>query len=114
MSRRVRQTGRKKGTKRPSSAKRGYDSDWKRVRALHLRGNPFCIVCGELGNEVDHIVSIRENPELRLEPSNLRTFCKKHHSRRTVYDQGWHQGKRPASEIAPDGMPTDPDHPWNK
>ena len=112
--RKVRQSLRKSKTRRLSSAKRGYDKDWLKVREKHLRINPFCTVCGERGNEVDHIKSIEEAPDLRLEPSNLRTLCKRHHSRRTVYDQGWHKGKTIRKEASPDGMPTDPNHPWNK
>ena len=104
----------RKITRRASSTARGYDEEWKKVRERHLKVNPYCIVCGILGNEVDHIISIQERPDLRLEPSNLRTLCKPHHSRRTVMDQGWHKGKTIRQEAAPDGMPTDPNHPWNK
>ena len=114
MAKRVKRQPRRKKDRRPSSNKRGYDSDWGKVRDLHLRANPYCIVCGELGNEVDHIVSIADDPSRRLDKTNLRTMCKKHHSRRTVYDQGWHKGKKPATPVHADGLPSDPDHPWNK
>jgi len=112
--RRPRKTLRKDKRRRLSSTERGYDADWRRVREKHLRLNPYCVVCGELGNEADHILSIAERPDLRLEPSNLRTLCKPHHSRRTVMDQGWHKGKGIRKEAAADGMPTDPNHPWNE
>ena len=99
---------------RPSSTDRGYDAVWQKVRAHHLRRFPDCEVCGCPGNEVDHIQSVRERPDLRLEKSNLRTLCKRHHSRRTVMDQGFHKGKSIRQPASADGLPTDPNHPWNK
>jgi 5-methylcytosine-specific restriction protein A len=101
-------------SRRPSSAARGYDAVWQKVRKVHLRQFPDCVVCGDPGNEVDHIQSVRERPDLRLEAANLRTLCKRHHSRRTVMDQGFHKGKTIRQPAGEDGLPTDPKHPWNK
>ena len=111
MSRAPRNT--RKHSKRLSSHDRGYDKHWKRIRGIHLRKFPDCVVCGLPGNEVDHIQPISERPDLRLSMANLRTLCKKHHSRRTVIDQGWHKGKAISVPAGADGLPADPLHPWN-
>jgi 5-methylcytosine-specific restriction endonuclease McrA len=80
---------------RGNAAERGYDADWRRVRAQHLAEHPWCSVagCGEPAVEVDHVISVRERPELRLDRGNLRSMCKPHHSARTIADQGANRGK---------------------
>ncbi len=75
--------------KRPSAFERGYDGAWRKVRAQFLTAHPRCVECGATASEVDHIQSIAERPDLRLKWSNLRSFCKPHHSRRTALDQGF-------------------------
>jgi 5-methylcytosine-specific restriction endonuclease McrA len=42
-----------------------------------------------LAIDVDHLLSVRQHPELRLTWSNLRSFCHSHHSARTARDQGF-------------------------
>jgi 5-methylcytosine-specific restriction endonuclease McrA len=76
---------------RPSSTERGYDGAWRKVRATHLRSHPFCSHpgCSALAIDVDHIEPISEHPERRLDPTNLRSFCRPHHSQRTALDQGF-------------------------
>lgn len=76
---------------RPSSAARGYDADWRALRAAFLYANPLCCVPGCLAHatEADHIVSVRERPDLRLVWDNLRPCCKPHHSRHTALVQGF-------------------------
>ena len=62
--------------KRGSNNLRGFDATWRRVRGLFLATNPTCLECGANENlNVDHIVSIMNVPELRLDASNLRTLC---------------------------------------
>jgi 5-methylcytosine-specific restriction protein A len=80
---------------RGNAAERGYDADWRRVRAQHLAEYPGCSVagCDERAVEVDHVISVRERPELRLDRGNLRSMCKPHHSSRTIADQGANRGK---------------------
>lgn len=72
---------------RGTPAQRGYDKDWYRVRHAHLQVHPLCVVCGAKGTHVDHIQSVRETPNRRLDPTNLRTMCAGCHSRRTARDQ---------------------------
>ncbi|MFT9447825.1 HNH endonuclease signature motif containing protein [Gluconobacter japonicus] len=83
--------------KRGSARKRGYDADWEKVRARHLAINPCCCVpeCRTPRDRlnVDHIESVRESPERRLDPTNLRTLCQAHHSARTSRDHSWNRKK---------------------
>lgn len=50
--------------------------------------------CGEPATVVDHKVSIRERPDLRLVWSNLRGFRKACHDRRTALEQGFARRSR--------------------
>jgi 5-methylcytosine-specific restriction protein A len=96
---------------------RGYDEAWGRLRRRFLKAHPWCCVegCRRRANEVDHIESFRGKPELRLEWTNLRSMCKRCHSRRTARDQ-IHAGRTQFELTACDasGNPTDPRHPWNR
>lgn len=74
---------------RPSAKDRGYDADWRAVRKQFLAKHPTCCVCGRPATEVDHILSVRERPDLRLRWSNLRAMDASCHSRRTALDQGF-------------------------
>jgi 5-methylcytosine-specific restriction endonuclease McrA len=76
---------------RPSSAERGYDAAWRAVRKQFIAAHPHCCVqgCGLPTVDVDHVLSIEARPDLRLVWSNLRPFCKPHHSARTARDQGF-------------------------
>jgi 5-methylcytosine-specific restriction protein A len=79
---------------RPSPAERGYDADWRRCRKLFIAKNMTCCVpdCGKATEEVDHIESVRARPDLRLKWSNLRPYCKPHHSERTAREQSFGRG----------------------
>lgn len=77
--------------RRPSAGERGYDADWRAVRRQYLAAHPGCQHegCTAAAVEVDHIQSVAERPDLRLHWSNLRGFCKHHHSQRTARDQSF-------------------------
>lgn len=79
---------------RQSAHHRGYDRTWRKLRLLVLAEEPLCRFCLEEGRvraseHVDHIIPLRERPDLRLVRSNLRGLCeschnrRKHHERRT-------------------------------
>lgn len=76
---------------RPKSGERGYDADWRAVRRQYLAAHPDCQHegCTAPATEVDHIQSVASRPDLRLHWSNLRGFCKHHHSQRTARDQSF-------------------------
>lgn len=80
---------------RGNASDRGYDADWRRVRSQHLTENPRCTSagCGAPAVEVDHVISVRDRPDLRLDRGNLRSMCKSHHSSRTIADQGANKDK---------------------
>ena len=96
---------------RPSAAMRGYDRQWRKLRAHLLRHPVKCSErrCFEQATELDHVVPIRIAPERRLDTSNLRPLCKSCHSKKTRADNN----AKPIGNRA-DGMPSDPRHPWNR
>src|SRR6185312_12357854 len=73
---------------RGSSAERGYDVVWRRLRRLILAGEPLCRYCYSMGRitaavEVDHIVPIAHGGA-RLDASNLQPLCRACHSAKTL------------------------------
>ena len=65
---------------RPSSHARGYDRAWQRLRLWFLKRNPWCVMCDAKGiatgaTDADHILTIEERPDLRLDPTNLQALC---------------------------------------
>jgi 5-methylcytosine-specific restriction enzyme A len=79
---------------RGTTAERGYDADWKRLRARFLTSNPLCQCtdCMRLGrrwlaNVVNHIQDIRDRPDLRLDWDNLQAMSKRCHDRHTKLKQ---------------------------
>lgn len=75
--------------RRGNARQRGYDKAWERVRAAYLAAHPVCEMpgCTARAVDVDHKVSVKEAPHRRLDPFNLRGFCKSHHAQRTSRDQ---------------------------
>jgi 5-methylcytosine-specific restriction protein A len=76
--------------RRGSSASRGYDHRWRKIRLAVLADEPLCRMCHERGRitaaqEVDHIDGNSRNNER----DNLRPLCKPCHSGRTARDQGF-------------------------
>ena len=79
--------------RRGTPAERGYDARWYKLRAWYIRRHPLCADCLEEGVvnatsiEVDHVIPVSVRPDLRLDASNLRSRCRKHHSRKTELDK---------------------------
>ena len=70
---------------RGNSHERGYDSAWRRTRLYHLTNNPFCYDCLQrhifiVASDVHHIKKLSDHPELKHEPTNLRSLCRKCHN----------------------------------
>jgi hypothetical protein len=76
--------------RRGSAASRGYDGEWRKLRLAYLAQHPLCVMCDgpTPATVVDHIISIAERPDLRLDWSNLRPLCKRHHDQHTAREQG--------------------------
>lgn len=65
---------------RGTSAERGYDRQWRKVRAIKLSLNPLCERCFKKdliveATMVHHIKPISKYPELRLVLDNLESMC---------------------------------------
>lgn len=67
--------------------------------------------CGLLvpGNTVDHKKPHKGNMELFVDPGNLQTLCHTHHSKDKQIEERY--GHAPGA--GEDGLPIDPNHPWN-
>lgn len=76
---------------RPKSGERGYDADWRAVRRQYLVAHPTCQHdgCTAAAQEVHHIKSVTERPDLRLSWSNLSGLCRHHHSAITAKTQSF-------------------------
>lgn len=62
---------------RGTACKRGYDRQWRNVRAAYLEEHPTCEVngCTRPAAMVDHIVKVRVDPARRLDWDNLQAMC---------------------------------------
>jgi len=72
--------------RRGSSAARGYDVAWQRLRLAYLAQHPLCRMCEAQGrvtaaSVVDHVLTIADRPDLRLDWNNLQPLCKPCHDR---------------------------------
>jgi 5-methylcytosine-specific restriction protein A len=75
--------------------------------------NPYCVKCQankilRLWDEVDHKLPVDQGGTDDLD--NLQGLCKEHHYKKTQQEQG----KTYRSKIAKSGVPSDPDHHWNR
>lgn len=79
------------GSARPSEASQAkdrigrkvYDSrNWQRLRRLQLAAFPLCAVCGDVGEQVDHVMPIVEGGAA-FDQANLQTLCASCHSQKT-------------------------------
>jgi len=63
--------------------------EWRNLRAYKLSLDPFCEICMKFGylkpaQVVDHVKDIKDEPDLRLEITNLTSLCKPCHDRKTM------------------------------
>jgi len=75
---------------RANAGERGYDADWRKLRAWYLARHPVCeirIRCsGDPATEVDHIVPLVDGGD-RLDQANLQATCRACHRSKTASDQ---------------------------
>lgn len=80
--------------RRGSSSARGYDAAWRKLRLVALlRDNYLCQICLKddrptPARDVDHILTVAEHPELRLELDNLQSLCSTCHKKKTYEEDG--------------------------
>src|SRR5689334_15174247 len=78
---------------RRTPAERGYDTLWRKVRAAYVADHPLCEDCLDEGVtnpeyiEVDHVIPIHVRPDRRLDMTNLRSRCRRHHKLKTDEDR---------------------------
>ncbi len=79
--------------RRPSAARRGYNSKWRAIRARFLAAYPTCAaitatgrICGATATDVDHIVPLRQGGTNDWD--NLQPLCHSHHSEKTDRHDG--------------------------
>ena len=92
-----------------------YDGRWKKIRHVHLKRNPLCVYCLQLGKVtaagvVDHIIPHKGDKVLFYDRHNLQSLCKQCHDgvKQVQENKGYAQG------CGCDGIPVDPNHPWNE
>ena len=100
---------------RPSARERGYSSRWEKARATFLQAHPWCLICAKQGlriaaTVVDHIIPHKGDPRLFWDKKNWQALCKPHHdsTKQRAEKRGY------SDEIGADGLPTDPNHPFNR
>lgn len=100
---------------RGSAASRGYDHQWRKVRAAFIAKHPLCYHCelrGEViaAEEVHHKLRVADHPKLRLDSTNLQSLCSPCHSAETQRENA---GRTDVPGWDALGRPIDPGHPWN-
>lgn len=78
---------------RESSAKRGYDSQWRKARVGFLRKHPLCVHCKGKGilteaTVVDHIQPHKGDKELFWDRLNWQPLCASCHGFKTATEDG--------------------------
>jgi 5-methylcytosine-specific restriction protein A len=73
--------------------------EWRKLRAYKLQQSPLCEICLPLGkvtpgDEIDHIIEVKDAWHLRLTLSNLQTLCAACHRRKTREEAKKRQGNR--------------------
>ena len=69
-----------KPKKKPHKNDHLYNTTWwKKTRKKMLDNNPLCAYCGELGEQIDHIVKHSGNEQIFNDENNLQVLCKKCH-----------------------------------
>lgn len=104
------------GSNRPSGTARGYGEAWRLARIGFLAKNPWCVLCLASGRripatDVDHIIPHKGDAKLFWDKSNWRPLCARHHASKSGRER-WNKPERLGCDS--DGLPLDPNHPWNK
>ena len=81
----------KAGLFRGSPAERGYDARWDGMSRKWRKNSPFCIWCEQEGRTtladlVDHIIPVRDRPDLIHDWGNIWSICVFHHGRKLALE----------------------------
>jgi len=110
-----RERKREYAAKRPDYAKWYTKPRWRKLRARKLKETPYCEKCRAKATEVDHKKDHKGNYGLFYSFDNLQSYCKSCHSRKTALASSFAKGgvDKMVGRCGSDGLPVDPDHPWN-
>ena len=104
------------GNKHPADARFISSRLWRDyIRPRQLRNNPLCEDCKAegklvLATTVDHVQVPNGDPHLQRSPTNYRSLCDSHHSRKTnAQARGGY-----TYQLDAEGYPTSPAHPANR
>lgn len=94
---------------------------WKRLRDAHLRLEPLCRGCKEIGrgpvpaNTVDHVRPVRDGGPAFPDHDGLASYCAACHSAKTArgVEAGAVRSSKPRRGCDANGNPLDPAHPWH-
>jgi 5-methylcytosine-specific restriction endonuclease McrA len=78
---------------RDSSAARGYDRAWRRLRSWFLHRHPLCVRCGLPASLVDHVRALEDGGS-RLDAANLQALCRLCHAAKTRTDLAQRRRRR--------------------
>ena len=67
---------------------------WQKFRDWYRKGNPFCEICGSVGQMVDHIKELKDDGA-PLDPDNCQTLCNTCHQRKTATERVKRGGTKP-------------------
>lgn len=94
---------------------------WQRLRDAKLRADPLCEDCKAIGRTtaascVDHKRAISQGGDPFPPIEDLSSKCTPCHSRKTARstEAGAIRSNKPMKGCTADGLPLDPDHPWNQ
>ena len=92
--------------RRPSVKSRGYDSKWRKIRAVVVAEEPLCRHCLLIGRtkatqEVDHIIPHKGDHELFVRRDNLQGLCKQCNSRKTATEDSAFARTRSSASLPP-------------
>jgi len=69
--------------------------DWKKRRLeILLRDNYICYYCGGDANTVDHLISVKIDPHLAMDPLNLVACCKRCNSAKGARSEAFFLAKK--------------------
>ena len=79
--------------RRGSAASRGYDTRWRKARALYLSRHQLCAECRRQGRTVaasvvDHIRPHKGNRTIFWDERNWQALCKRCHDAKTAREDG--------------------------
>jgi HNH endonuclease len=80
------------GRFRGNPADRGYDAKWTGISLRYRKLNPFCAWCDQdgrvtLADLVDHIIPVRDRPDLVHDWKNIWSLCTHCHGRKYALEE---------------------------